>query len=324
MKCVKKFYFLLHIKNYNYSKFEVYLRRTFTFSIQKTRSRLLYYHLFLKSEMENITEFSSHSLKYYLFQYWRDFGDRRVKRFYLYSDGPYIMFIILAIYLSLVLKILPNFMKSRPPFKLQTIIQCYNIFLVSINAFYFTFSLRSLNYGLELLDFSIPSDEEFSPQIELEMNLFYFYFVSKLIDLMDTIFFSLRKKDNQITFLHIYHHFIMAFGAWLAGWFRFNVKPIKLFMLINSFIHTIMYSYYTLSTLGQKVQKYLWWKRYLTQLQLVQFAIFVIYGIFVKILDIKYPDILYYFTISNVVLFIYLFFSFYLKSYVKSEPKKQV
>ena len=38
---------------------------------------------------------------------------------------------------------------------------------------------------------------------------------------------------------------------------------------MNSFIHVIMYSYYGLAAFGPWIQKYLWWKRYLTMLQLV-------------------------------------------------------
>jgi elongation of very long chain fatty acids protein 7 len=33
-----------------------------------------------------------------------------------------------------------------------------------------------------------------------------------------------------------------------------------------------MYGYYFLAALGPNIQKYLWWKRYLTQLQLAQFV----------------------------------------------------
>jgi hypothetical protein len=40
--------------------------------------------------------------------------------------------------------------------------------------------------------------------------------------------------------------------------------------LINSFVHIIMYSYYLLSALGPTVQKYLWWKKYITTLQMVR------------------------------------------------------
>lgn len=38
---------------------------------------------------------------------------------------------------------------------------------------------------------------------------------------------------------------------------------------INSGIHVLMYTYYLLSAMGPGMQKYLWWKRYMTVLQLV-------------------------------------------------------
>ena len=40
--------------------------------------------------------------------------------------------------------------------------------------------------------------------------------------------------------------------------------------VINSFVHIIMYSYYLLAALGPNVQKYLWWKKYITTLQMVR------------------------------------------------------
>ena len=46
--------------------------------------------------------------------------------------------------------------------------------------------------------------------------------------------------------------------------------------MVNSFVHVIMYTYYFLSAFGPEVQKYLWWKRYLTQLQLVSYHCFFI------------------------------------------------
>lgn len=38
---------------------------------------------------------------------------------------------------------------------------------------------------------------------------------------------------------------------------------------LNSFIHVVMYTYYGLAGLGPHMQKYLWWKKYLTWMQLV-------------------------------------------------------
>lgn len=38
----------------------------------------------------------------------------------------------------------------------------------------------------------------------------------KILDLLETIFFVLRKKQNQVSFLHVYHHVGMVMGGWGA------------------------------------------------------------------------------------------------------------
>ncbi|CAG2181481.1 unnamed protein product, partial [Oppiella nova] len=39
------------------------------------------------------------------------------------------------------------------------------------------------------------------------------------IELLDTIFFILRKKANQLTFLHVYHHSSMFIFWWVGAKF---------------------------------------------------------------------------------------------------------
>lgn len=39
--------------------------------------------------------------------------------------------------------------------------------------------------------------------------------------------------------------------------------------MINAMVHIIMYTYYGLCTLGPAFQKYLWWKKHMTTIQLV-------------------------------------------------------
>ncbi len=39
--------------------------------------------------------------------------------------------------------------------------------------------------------------------------------------------------------------------------------------LLNSFIHFWMYIYYGVAALGPQYRKYLWWKKYMTTLQIV-------------------------------------------------------
>lgn len=40
--------------------------------------------------------------------------------------------------------------------------------------------------------------------------------------------------------------------------------------MLNCFVHTVMYTYYMLSAFGERVRRYLWWKKYVTVLQMVR------------------------------------------------------
>lgn len=97
----------------------------------------------------------------------------------------------------------------------------------------------------------------------------YIYFLAKLTELLDTVFFVLRKKDSQISFLHLYHHTVMPLISW--GCTKYFPGGHGTFIgVVNSFVHIIMYSYYMMAAMGPKYQKYLWWKKYITTLQLVK------------------------------------------------------
>lgn len=73
---------------------------------------------------------------------------------------------------------------------------------------------------------------------------------------------------NQVSFLHLYHHSMMPICAWIGARFLPGGHG-TLLGLINSFIHIIMYTYYLLASLGPQYQKYLWWKKHLTAMQMV-------------------------------------------------------
>lgn len=44
----------------------------------------------------------------------------------------------------------------------------------------------------------------------------WWYLMNKIVDFMDTIFMILRKKNHQVTFLHVYHHAIMVVLSWVS------------------------------------------------------------------------------------------------------------
>ena len=51
--------------------------------------------------------------------------------------------------------------------------------------------------------------------VNLQMKcVMYWYFFSKSIELLDTVLMVVRKKNNQITFLHVFHHASMLNIWW--------------------------------------------------------------------------------------------------------------
>lgn len=87
-------------------------------------------------------------------------------------------------------------------------------------------------------------------------------------DMVFQIFFLLRKKNNQISFLHVYHHGGMTILCWLMA--KFIGGGHTMFVtLINSTVHVCMYFYYLLSVWNKEYKKSIWWKKHITELQLV-------------------------------------------------------
>ncbi|XP_017300419.2 elongation of very long chain fatty acids protein AAEL008004-like [Diaphorina citri] len=149
----------------------------------------------------------------------------------------------------------------------------------------------------------------------------YLYYISKIIDLLDTIFFVLRKKNSHITFLHVYHHAMMVLTTW--AFLRYFKGEQGIFIgLLNSLVHVVMYSYYFLAALGPEVQKYLWWKKYITKFQLTQFALFCIHQLSLIVLSCDMPVALTYYIFFQAVVMCVLFGNFYYQTYTKKHNKQ--
>ena len=90
-------------------------------------------------------------------------------------------------------------------------------------------------------------------------------------------------------------------------------------MFLNMGVHVLMYFYYLMSSIGPAVQKYLWWKRYITRMQLLQFVTFSIHGSLPLFMKCNYPNGAVFFIIFHGVLFFTLFTNFYIKSYSQKD-----
>ena len=101
------------------------------------------------------------------------------------------------------------------------------------------------------------------------------YWISKIVELTDTVFMILRHKLKQMSFLHVFHHMsilLLADNAYrMAPW-----PPIGLLMTLNSIVHVFMYTYYGLRAI-QPLNEISWKKR-ITQLQMAQFLFGLVFA----------------------------------------------
>ncbi|CAH2991927.1 unnamed protein product [Chilo suppressalis] len=243
-------------------------------------------------------------------------SDPRTEKWLLMSSpGP--LLTILATYLYFCTSVGPRYMRDRKPYQLKNTIIAYNISQIVLSIFLVYEGLVSGWWND--YEFSCqPVDYSDNPKAIRMASAVWWYFMAKIIELLDTVFFVLRKKNRQISFLHLYHHFMMPICAWIGVKFLPGGHG-TLLGVINSFIHIIMYTYYLISGLGPQYQKFLWWKRHLTTLQLVQFFIILYHNVQVMFGSCKYPKGINFLLAFNAGLFIYMFGKFYIRNYLKSK-----
>ncbi|KYN23394.1 Elongation of very long chain fatty acids protein 7 [Trachymyrmex cornetzi] len=215
------------------------------------------------------------------------------------SPGP--MLCIVGAYLLFVLKVGPKMMEKRPAFELNAVMIGYNAFQVL-----FSIWLTTL---VSLIFYSPCNLFHYLKTGKISRGAWW-YFFAKVIELLDTVFFVLRKKQNQITFLHVFHHSTTAVFSWCYLKFLPGEQGIVIGFL-NSTVHIIMYSYYLIAALGPKYRKYIWWKKYMTWIQLMQFGLMLVYLVLTLIMDCRTSKALTYFFTTIVIIFIYLFSDFY-------------
>ncbi|KAK0621355.1 fatty acid elongase-like protein [Bombardia bombarda] len=95
----------------------------------------------------------------------------------------------------------------------------------------------------------------------------WLFYLSKFYEVLDT--FIILAKGKYSSTLQTYHHA----GAMMCMWagMRYMSAPIWLFVFFNSFIHSIMYTYFTVTAFRIRVP--LAFKRLLTSLQITQFIV---------------------------------------------------
>lgn len=157
-------------------------------------------------------------------------------------------------------------MENRKPFQLRGVLIVYNAIQVLFSGWIFYEACA----GGWMTGYSLrcePVDTVSAKGLRMAHGSWW-YFFSKFTEFFDTLFFIMRKRYDQVSTLHVIHHGIMPASVWWGVKFTPGGHS-SFFGLLNTFVHIIMYTYYMLAAMGPKVQKYLWWKKYLTVLQMV-------------------------------------------------------
>ncbi|EDV32925.1 uncharacterized protein Dana_GF22463 [Drosophila ananassae] len=244
------------------------------------------------------------------------------ERLALYAS-PWPTFLIMSSYLVFVLKLGPKLMEERKALNLRTFIKYYNIGQIIYN-------VTIIYYGAKFLFFMDTYDLKCIKPLPLahkhkdyERWMTNLYAINKLIDLSETVVFVLRKKNKQISFLHVFHHVVMAGTCYFIITLNGHGGILFPFCLINALVHAIMYTYYYLSSMNETLQKNIWWKKYITIIQLLQFGVIMV--IFLRMTmdpNCSTPPFTNYVVGIVIPSFIILFINFFYKSYILSDKKR--
>jgi len=175
------------------------------------------------------------------------------------------------LYLAVIFS-LQSQIKKGEPYKVLTIL--HNLFLCLLSAVMLLGILMNVFViGSKKGFFYVYCDDPTHPLGTMEKGPIafwcYVFYASKYYEMLDTVLLVLKKRP--LTLVHCYHHFIVPFLFWS---FLHTATTAHWFLSVaNCLVHVIMYYYYARTCMGAKI----WWKKYLTTLQITQFIIDVIF-----------------------------------------------
>uniref|UniRef100_A0AC35FJP0 Elongation of very long chain fatty acids protein n=1 Tax=Panagrolaimus sp. PS1159 TaxID=55785 RepID=A0AC35FJP0_9BILA len=148
--------------------------------------------------------------------------------------------------------------------------------------------------------------------------------LSKVAELFDTVFLVLRKRP--LIFLHWYHHAVVLVYSWHSA-VELTAAG-RWFIFMNYCVHSIMYTYYALTSMGFQIPRPL--AATVTILQTTQMLIGVYLSISVAYLKLTNPTQPCQQSATNlgICFFIYatfafLFLRYFIRTYISEKGKRK-
>ncbi|KAJ2946865.1 hypothetical protein O0L34_g16195 [Tuta absoluta] len=207
----------------------------------------------------------------YIFEFENDFIHHNYRKWM--TENWTVAFYYVGVYMAFIFGG-QYYMQNRPRFELRRTLIVWN---TSLALFSIMGACRTLpefvhvlrNYGL-YHSICVPS---FIEQDKVSGFWTWMFVLSKLPELGDTVFIVLRKKP--LIFLHWYHHITVLLYTWYS--FTEYTSSARWFVVMNYCVHSVMYTYFALVSMGKYPPKMM--AMTITLLQLTQ----MIVGCFINV-----------------------------------------
>jgi elongation of very long chain fatty acids protein 4 len=149
-------------------------------------------------------------------------------------------------------------------------------------------------------------------------GVLWVFYLSKVLDFLDTVFIVTRRKWRQLSFLHLYHHT----SIFMVYWLNLNAGydgDIYYTVVLNAFIHMLMYFYYAVRTFNIEVP--IFFKFLVTQSQRIQFVCMNAQACYLLYTGCAYPRNLTWMYLVYIISLLVLFTQFSNKTYKKGTKK---
>ena len=212
---------------------------------------------------------------------------------------------------------------KKDPLWIRSLVIFHNVFLIALSLYMCGGCvLEAYRNGYALWGNAYRAEEK------ALAHYIYVFYVSKIYEFLDTFIMLLKNNLKQVSFLHVYHHATISFMWWMIA-HRAPGGDAYFSAALNSWVHVCMYTYYLVSVLigkdEKKRKKYLWWGRYLTQMQMFQFFLNLCQSVYTSLYS-PYPKfishILFFYMISLLGLFGHFYYQKHLSGRAKRDEKK--
>ncbi|NXB59504.1 ELOV4 protein, partial [Struthidea cinerea] len=234
----------------------------------------------------------------------------------VYSPLP--VTLVFTSYLSVV-ALGPSYLRHRRRLGLRALLLIYSLAMVALSSYMF-YEARRQDWLLGIQRVAgnvliLGKALSAVPCAAQQMARVCWWFFSEVLELLDAVFLILRKKQEQVTFLHGSHHGSMLF-SWWSGVKHVPGGQAFFIGMLNSFVHIFVYGYYALASLGLRMCWHVWWKRYLAILQLCQFVAIAARSSYNLFTECPFPD---GFNTSVFLHILALFLHFYYRTYARGK-----